>query len=140
VRAQVACRVSSSDSWRGSRVARARGWARSCVLLTGYLGLHWATGTEKSSRDLRRQQQDPDPDPLVRADMDRIRIHTNMSWIRRAGVGCRRGLGRRGEQHPTQSTLSAEEIHGQKLCKLHTENREFASLNNRRLSVKNFPS
>ena len=36
--------MSSSDSWRGSRVQRARGWARSCILLTGYLGLHWATG------------------------------------------------------------------------------------------------
>ncbi len=34
-----------------------------------------------------RKQQDPDPDPLVRGMVPRIRIHTNMSWIRNTGWG-----------------------------------------------------
>ena len=50
---QVACRVSATDSWRGTRVQRARSWARNCVLLTGYLGLHWLTGFYFTSTGLQ---------------------------------------------------------------------------------------
>jgi hypothetical protein len=50
--------------------------------------------------------QDPDPDPSVRGMDPRIRMHTNMSWIRNTAQGgarrCgprqrRRGEGGRGE-------------------------------------------